>query len=319
MGADSYTLSDFTQSQNQDQDQETQRDYDSDQDQYQDQDVDLQQDRGRFRPEEVLVFDAHGTAHFRRVEGNSTAQTYRIPPKTTVAGMVSGMVGHPHDSYYDLFRAHNSAIAVIPKSSLRTQTKAFIQPNTDDQNHHVVSVGPDEAITLPRTWGEDRKMQRNPYAYLFNVSYRVVIGLADTETYTALREALKTRRYEYTPCLGRRECGAEIVYRGACPVDWIETKQVDSAIPDSGLPEGTHASMLAVQDTGTVIDTERSPAEMVAEHFDDPAKKSTRKTIEWETWTVQRDGNQLTLSDEVEAARIPLDDGGEDDETVVFA
>lgn len=286
---------------------------DSDSDRGQDRDG-----RTRFRPEEVLVFDAHGTAHFRRVEGNSTAQTYRVPPKTTIAGMISGMVGHAHDSYYDLFRWYNSAIGVLPKSPLRTQTHSFVQPNTDDESNHVVGVGPDEMIKLPRTWGDERKMQRNPYAYLFDVTYRIAVGLEDTETYTALRDALETRRYAYTPCLGRRECGAAIDYRGECSVSWIDTSEIDSAIPDSSLADSEHASMLAIQEPGSVIDTERSPSEMEARHVNDPSKKSIRKTTRWETWTVQRDGTPLTLSTEIEAARIDVGDSGEC-ETVLFA
>jgi len=272
----------------------------------------------RYRPDQILVFDAHGTAHFRRVEGNSTAQTYRIPPKTTTAGLISGMVGYPHDSYYDLFRAQNSAIGVIPKSSLRTQTESFIQPNTDDQDQHVVSVGPNEAIDLPRTWGDTRRMQRNPYAYIFDVTYRFAVGIRDTDTYTSLRDTLETRQYEFTPCLGRRECGATIEYHGEYAVEWTKTNCIDSAIPDSALPEGEHGSMLAIQSPGTVIDTERSPSEMETEHLDDSAKKSTRKTTDWETWTVQRDGGQLTLSNEVEAAKIDVGDKNVT-ETVLFA
>lgn len=274
----------------------------------------------RYRPNEVLVFDARGTAHFRRVEGNSTAQTYRVPPKTTVAGLIAALIGYDHDSYYDLFRSHNSAIAVIPKSELRTQTASFIQPNTDDEGH-VVSGGPDDMITLPRTWGDDRAMQRNPYAYLFDVSYRFVVGLKDEAAFDALREALDTRRYAFTPCLGRRECGATLEYHGKHAVEWIDTDTIDSAIPDSALNGDQTAPMSVVQERGTVIDTERSPAEMTAQYLDDPAKNSTRQTTEWETWTVRRDGGQLTLSEPVEAAGIATaDDGGDQEpETILFA
>jgi len=271
----------------------------------------------RYRPDDVLVFDASATAaHFKRAEGNSASQTYRVPPRTTVAGLVSGIVGHPYDSYYDLFRRSNSAIAVVPRSTLRTQAQAYLHVNTDDQNQHVVNVGPDDAFRIPRTWGDDRKPQREPYALLFDVEYRFVVGIEDDATYSALRQALETRRYEYTPCLGRRECGAAIEYRGEHAVEHaVETTTLTSALPDSAL-DGEHGVMLAVQDDGQVIDTERSPAEQKADGLDDPGRSSTRHTIRWETWTVPRDGGNLRLSRPIEAARIALDDG---DETVAFA
>lgn len=275
----------------------------------------------RYRPDCVLVFDAFGSsAHFRRVEGNSTAQTYRIPPKTTVAGMIAAMVGYPHDSYYDRFQRDNSAIGVIPLSALRTQIESVIQPNTDDESRHIVSGGPEGAIKLPRTWGDERKQQRNPYAYLFDVGYRFVVGLKDTETYDALREALVTRQYEFAPYLGKSECGCRIDYRGERSVEWIETDMLDSALPASALGNGDdkRGGMYAiVQEPETTIDTERSPAAMtlVAEGGSVPdPRESDRMASEFETWTLRRDGGPLSLVSSIEAARIGASIGSDDGE-----
>jgi len=56
------------------------------------------------RPKRCLSFTIRGPwGHFRRIEGNIVKQTYRIIPRTTVAGLLAAVVGIERDGYYDLF------------------------------------------------------------------------------------------------------------------------------------------------------------------------------------------------------------------------
>ncbi|MCK4260193.1 MAG: CRISPR-associated protein Cas5 [Halanaerobiales bacterium] len=62
---------------------------------------------------EVLSFHLKGKmGHFRRYYSNSSALTYTIPPRTTVAGIIAGILGMERDSYYDLFNLSNCNIAI---------------------------------------------------------------------------------------------------------------------------------------------------------------------------------------------------------------
>jgi len=46
------------------------------------------------RPKRCLSFTIRGPwGHFRRIEGNIVKQTYRIIPRTTVAGLLAAVVG----------------------------------------------------------------------------------------------------------------------------------------------------------------------------------------------------------------------------------
>jgi len=54
--------------------------------------------------ETCIVLDVSGDfAHFRKPHTTSPAQTFGVPPRTTIAGMIAGMLGLGRDSYYDRF------------------------------------------------------------------------------------------------------------------------------------------------------------------------------------------------------------------------
>lgn len=68
----------------------------------------------------ILSFHLCGkTAHFRRYYSNSSALTYSIPPRTTVVGMIAGLLGYERDSYYSLFSLDICKIAIASRSPLK--------------------------------------------------------------------------------------------------------------------------------------------------------------------------------------------------------
>jgi len=53
----------------------------------------------------LLIFDWKGRmGHFRKLDTNSSSLTYSFPSRTTIAGMIAGVLGYEKDSYYELFR-----------------------------------------------------------------------------------------------------------------------------------------------------------------------------------------------------------------------
>lgn len=261
-----------------------------------------------FQPKRVLSFTVRGNAHFRKVEGNSTAQTYRVIPRTTAAGLIAALVGLEWNTYYDLFRVDNSAIAVIAETPLRTTSIPISEVDTSESA--LTTIGPDDAIGLPQTWGPDRSAQRNPYVYLLDVTYRLVVGLEDEATYTALHTALETGSYGFPPYLGRSDCIASVEFDGEYAANPIETTTIDSALP------GDDGIMRVVPEISATIESERSPAEMTRQRTADDGN-GNRSTTRWMTWTVRTDAGAadpaggLTLADPIEASQI-------DERMVVF-
>ena len=72
----------------------------------------------------ILSFYIKGKmAHFRRFYANSSSLTYTIPPRTTICGILAGLIGLPRDSYYEQFSCSNCGIAV----AARSRTKKLVQ------------------------------------------------------------------------------------------------------------------------------------------------------------------------------------------------
>lgn len=68
----------------------------------------------------VLVFDLRAKmAHFRKYYSNSSCLSYFIPPRTTIIGIVAGLLGRPRDEYYEEFSIDNCHIAVSVISPIK--------------------------------------------------------------------------------------------------------------------------------------------------------------------------------------------------------
>lgn len=84
---------------------------------------------------EILAFNIRGKfAHFRKFYSNSSALSYFIPPRTTIIGIIAGIVGLERDSYYEDFSLDNCDIGVralsrIKKSIQRLKYLKVESPN----------------------------------------------------------------------------------------------------------------------------------------------------------------------------------------------
>ncbi|GAA0284373.1 type I-B CRISPR-associated protein Cas5b [Halobacterium noricense] len=191
----------------------------------------------RFVPETCIGFDVTADfAHFRKVGNNSAKPSYRVPPRTTVAGLLAGIMGMPRDSYYDLFSPSSSAVAVVPKTLPHTYTMGITTVNTkaDDAIQylpHEKSYHHSAEMLTPESYVKyDR--QRDTYEMLVDPVYRVYVALADEDVNDELRERLEDSRYHYSPALGLSECIADIRNVETHPVDPAATDAVDSATYD---------------------------------------------------------------------------------------
>lgn len=248
--------------------------------------TDSDQPSSSFVPDTCIGFDiAADFAHFRKVGNNSAKPTYRVPPRTTVAGLLAGIMGMPRDSYYDLFSPDSSAIAVVPKASPHTYMMAITTVNTKA----------DDAIQyLPRdrSWRKGAEMltpqsyvkydrQRDTYEMLVDPVYRVYVGLSDGEVHTELRKRLQESRYHYSPSLGLSECIADISAVDTHTVAPSEADSVDSAAYDGSA---------VTPRPGVTITRERAPLYM-------KATETSRRTTEFNNISYTSGDNPLPVDD----------------------
>lgn len=238
-------------------------------------------------PERCLSFRLSGPwGHFRRVEGNTVKTTYRIIPRTTVAGLLAAVLGIGRNQYYDLFGPESSAIAIDPKGELRTINLPVNNLTTSQEGLKGVNTRGKVSVYYPDPT-EDR--QRTNYEVLVEPEYRIDLWLSDEETYDKLREYLAEGKSYYTPSLGLSEHLADIEYLGEYEVTEIaqsEPHSVDSAVPD---PDGV------IPKPNVNYGTERSPAFM--ERTTASGEFPGRRTTSYLTYTYNPGGGPLTVSD----------------------
>lgn len=207
--------------------------------------------------ESCLSFTIRGEwAHFRRIEGNIVKQTYRLIPRTTVAGLLAAVLGIGRDEYYDRFGDGVSAIAIEPCGKLRTMNVPQNTLSTAKENIDMHPSHGHARIGLPDP--TDARQQHN-YEMLVEPEYRIDCWLDDENTYTELRRLLDAGESYYPPSLGVSECLASITYEGE---HRVESADVTDPEVDSAVVDVVDSVVLEPQ---TPVRTERSPGFMNAD------------------------------------------------------
>ncbi|WP_052367883.1 type I-B CRISPR-associated protein Cas5b [Haloferax sp. ATB1] len=209
-----------------------------------------------------LSFTVSGPwAHFRRIDTTTEKLTYRVIPRTTVAGLVAAVLGEPRDSYYETFSRSNSAIAISPECTLETQSIPQLTLPAADGHIKTAKGLSGKSVIDPAEIAKERK--RRTFEYVVDAAYRIDVILEDGETFDRLREFLETGRSTYGPFLGKTECLATI---SDVSHTIVEEDGDDEAV-SSTVPEE-----YVVPEPGTPLRMERSPAYMAA---DETGRKTT--------------------------------------------
>ncbi|CCQ33715.1 CRISPR-associated protein Cas5 Hmari subtype [Halorhabdus tiamatea SARL4B] len=252
---------------------------------------------GRPVPDRCLSLTVRGPwGHFRRVEGNIVKQTYRIMPRTTVAGLLAAVLGIGRDEYYELFGAEQSAIAIEPVRELRTVNMPMNTLSTAAGDLTSLNGRGKISIQLP---DPTKLRQQHNYEVLVEPAYRIDVSLSDGNRFDELQSMLAAGKSHYVPSLGLSEHLADIEYHGTFDVEPIDRAsdqfEVDSAVP-GGFDD-------VIMDDDQRCQIEESPAFMTTD-------AGGRTTTAFTTYAYNPDARSLTVAD-ANAARVG-------DRTVVF-
>lgn len=255
-------------------------------------------------PDRCLSFTVESSwGHFKRVGRSVTKQTYRIPPRTTVAGMLAGIVGAERNSYYNVFGPENSAIAITPLSTLRAVNIPTVGVGTDPGQDVTTTVGnhySDFRVTYQDTT-KDRQL--HAYEVLADPVYRIDVALENETFYEDLRDHLEEGTAIYPPSLGKSEYLATIndveADRSPIRIDGSDVVDVDSVVPGS-LSD-------AIPQSGVTYGVERSPAIM-------ERTQSGRRTTRFDDY-VYTEQPEHSVKIRADADTVPVNIGSR---TVVF-
>jgi len=241
--------------------------------------------RSRQRPERCLSLTISGPwGHFRRVEGNVVKQTYRVIPRTTVAGLLAAVIGIGRDEYYDLFGPDRSWIAISPVEQLRTVNMPMNTLSTADGDLTSLNARGKISVKLP---DPTKLRQQHNYEVLVDPAYRIDVALANQERYEQLRELLMAGKSHYVPSLGLSEHLAEIEYHGEFDIDPVPGPNDEPLEVDSTVPGGFEDVLM---EPNRRCQVEESPAFMQSD-------ENGRSTTAFTTYAFNPDGGSLTVTD----------------------
>jgi CRISPR-associated protein Cas5h len=259
-------------------------------------------------PSECLSFTIRSDwGHFRRIDRTVTKQTYRIPPRTTVAGILAAITGVHRDGYYDTFAEDVSAIAIQPVGELRTVTEPSLGLGTNPGETMAQAGGTGQKTVKVSYPDSTDNRQIHSYELLVNPAYRLYVAVEDSEFYAALTARLESGTSYYPPSMGLSEHLAWIDYHGRCDVEPHQTDSTEPVTLDSALPNGVEET---VPQRGVSYAVERVPGFMDA----DEQGRWTTGYVDY-AFTTTEGTNVDVVPQSVTPARVHGENGPQ---TVVF-
>ncbi len=237
--------------------------------------------------------------HFRRVDRTVTKQTYRIPPRTTIAGLLAAICGVHRDGYYDVFARDASAIAIEPLEDHRTLTVPSLGLGTNPNETMETAGGTGQKSVKVRYPDSTDNRQIHSYEVLVNPVYRIDVAVEDEEFYSALKKHLEAGTSYYPPSMGLSEYLASVEYHGE--FEPTAVKAGDSVSVESVVPEVVDDVVPSADSTHRV---ERMPGFM-------EAHDGGRRTTEFTDYAFTDSGPIVVNTTEVTPVEI-------DDRTVLL-
>lgn len=209
--------------------------------------------------ETCIVFDIGAEfGHFRKPHSTASAETFGIPPRTTVAGLVAGMLGLPRNSYYNLFGPDCSRVAVSIERSIARQSLGV----------NLLDTRGSDSMTRGAKTAKYVSEHRDPtsISVVSEPKYRIYVAvdspdfMNDVDAVVRGADSAKQGvKPVYTPSLGKARHLAWIDYIGRFHMDdrtASDEVEIRSAVPGDPIP--------LVVDTDVRYVSERMPAYMEA-------------------------------------------------------
>ncbi|MDE4078677.1 type I-B CRISPR-associated protein Cas5b [Methanosphaera sp. Vir-13MRS] len=137
--------------------------------------------------EKVIVFDIWSDlACFRRGYTTTSILSYPFPSRTTISGIIAGILGLERNSYQKLFQKNNSKIGLkILNPIKRTRLNLnYIETRNDPRSSRT----------------------QIPIEYIKNAKYRIYVHLDNTNQMNELFYLIKNHKTKYSVYMGVTEC-----------------------------------------------------------------------------------------------------------------
>lgn len=182
----------------------------------------------------LLVFDWKGPmGHFRKLDTNSSSLSYSFPSRTTIIGMIAGVLGYERDSYYELFSQDKCQIGLSVRTPIRklfqTVNYLFVK-NKGDLN----GINGHTQIPLEFLF---------PSLEYSQIIYRIYFWHENPSIYKTLKNHLKMKTFVYPPYMGLSELLSSLEYVNEVDVQKINSNtkkvKINSVVRISELQENS--------------------------------------------------------------------------------
>lgn len=144
----------------------------------------------------LLAFDIWGDyGYFRRGYTSTSTITFPFPSRTTISGLISGIVGLEKDSYHEIFNENNSKVGLRILNPIKKI------------NINLNYINTKEGFLLSDIKFNPRVQVQAEF--LKDVKYRIYVSLKDNSLMEELYYNLSEHKSVFTPCLGISECIAD--------------------------------------------------------------------------------------------------------------
>lgn len=167
----------------------------------------------------ILVFDIWGDyGHFRKYYTTTSPLTFSFPPRPTISGIISAVIGLDKKEYLRYFSVKDADITL---RILNPVTKVRMGQNLIDTKK-------------ARLFSRIKHRTRIRTEYVKNPQYRIYFRHSNEEIYKRLREFIKKHESVYTVSLGISELLANFSFIGEYGTKTLYTDkivEIDSVIP----------------------------------------------------------------------------------------
>lgn len=144
----------------------------------------------------LLAFDIWGDyAYFRRGYTSTSTITFPFPSRTTISGLIAGILGLEKDSYHDIFNEENSKIGLRILNPIKKI------------NINLNYINTKEGFLLSDIKSNPRVQVQAEF--LKDVKYRIYVSIDNNNLMEELYSSLSEHKSIFTPCLGISECIAD--------------------------------------------------------------------------------------------------------------
>lgn len=204
---------------------------------------------------DVIAFDIISDwGHFRKVETNNIRRSYKIPPTTTLSGLIAGVLGRDRDSYYSDFSRNNIRYSISILDDLRSINIPIKLLKTDGNSCKNLNSRGKPSLSMTDT--RSNRLIIN-HEYIVDPRYRVYMDIEDENLKSDIINVLKNEEYYYSPSLGLSELLCDLEYVGEYEVEDSNENKVDSVVPIDNIS--------IIPESNKSYSTEKHPRDMESE------------------------------------------------------